>query len=269
MAGAGFTVAVEGGELAAERWPGPRPTVVLLHAGVADRRSWHGVATELAGRFELIAYDRRGFGRTAPGPGAFTHAEDLLALLDAVAADPVWLVGSSAGGGVAMETALLAPHRVAGLVLLAPGGLGPPTEELDPHSQHLDDLYERATSPEEINRLEVWMWLDGPSGPEGRVGGDARVLALEMNAIPLAHDVAEDAGDTGIDLWARRAEIAVPTVIACGDLDAPWLIHRSRVLAEELPEGRYVEWPGVAHLPYLEDPGLVAGLIARTVAGQA
>lgn len=38
---------------------------------------------------------------------------------------------------------------------------------------------------EEVNRLETWLWLDGPSEPEDRVGGEARALALDMNAIIL------------------------------------------------------------------------------------
>jgi pimeloyl-ACP methyl ester carboxylesterase len=56
-------------------------------------------------------------------------------------------------------------------------------------------------------------------------------------------------------------------LLAPGGLDAPWLIHRSRRFAEQLPHGRYAEWPGLAHLPYLEDPALLAELIARTVGG--
>ena len=62
--------------------------------------------------------------------GRFRHVDDLLAVLDAVSPDaPAWLVGSSMGGGVALDAALEAPERVAGLVLLAPAVSGDP--ELD------------------------------------------------------------------------------------------------------------------------------------------
>ena len=58
--------AVRGVTLAGERWDGEGAPVVLLHAGVADRRAWRAVAPQLAA--PAIAYDRRGFGDTPPTP---------------------------------------------------------------------------------------------------------------------------------------------------------------------------------------------------------
>ena len=105
--------------------------VVLLHAGVAGRRGWHAVAERLPG--PVIAYDRRGFGETPPGPEGFTHLEDLLAVLDAQAGGPAWLVGNSMGGALALDAAVTAPERIAGLVLIAPAvGGQPDPDELDP-----------------------------------------------------------------------------------------------------------------------------------------
>ncbi len=49
--------------LAADRWPGRDPTIVLLHSGVTDRRSWCGSADLLAEAGTAVAYDRRGYGR--------------------------------------------------------------------------------------------------------------------------------------------------------------------------------------------------------------
>ncbi len=71
--------------LAAERsGPAGRAPVALLHAGVADRRAWRGVAARLAAAgHAAVAYDRRGFGDTPPGTAPFRHVDDLLAVLDA------------------------------------------------------------------------------------------------------------------------------------------------------------------------------------------
>jgi pimeloyl-ACP methyl ester carboxylesterase len=60
-----------------------------------------------------------GFGETAPSAEEFSHVDDLLAVLDEVTDAPAWLVGSSVGGGVALDAAISALDRVAGLVLLA------------------------------------------------------------------------------------------------------------------------------------------------------
>ncbi len=103
-------------------------------------------------------------------------ARDLLAVLDRVGAEPAWLVGASAGGGLALDTALLAPDRVAGLVLLGTAISGAPEPYVDPDAQRLYARLDAALAAgnlDEINRLETWLWLDGPAAPEGRVGGEA------------------------------------------------------------------------------------------------
>jgi len=121
-------IATPGATLVGDRWNGAGATIVLLHAGVCDRRCWREVGARLgaSGR-DVVAYDRRGFGDVSPPGGPFRHVDDLLAVLDAVSPDaPAWLVGSSMGGEVALDAALEAPERVAGLVLLAPAISGDP-----------------------------------------------------------------------------------------------------------------------------------------------
>ena len=257
--------------LAVERWPGERPPVVLLHAGVADRRSWTGVAEPLAALgADVIAYDRRGFGETAARSQDFRHLDDLLVVLDATAAErPAWLVGNSQGGLIALDLALSAPERVAGLVLLAPAVSGAPDpgdHDLDAATLRLSDAIDAAYEAghaDELNRLEVALWLDGPAGPEGRVGGPARALALDMNAIALRSPVPDDAGTSGLDAWSRLEEILVPATLAWGELDLPIIIDRCRELADRLPELRDTRViQGTAHLPTLEQPQVVADLIA-------
>jgi pimeloyl-ACP methyl ester carboxylesterase len=264
-------VEVPGGRLAAERWTGPAPTVVLLHAGVADRRSWTGTAERLAGGFDLVAYDRRGFGESPPGTAPFRPVDDLAAVLEKVATGRCWLVGSSQGGRIALDFTLTFPDRVAGLVLLAPDISGAPDPEaVDADSQRLDDLIEAAdTAGElaEVNRLEAWLWLDGPAGPEGRVSGAPRELALAMNAIALSHDAENQALASEVDAWHRLDEIRVPVTIAWGDLDIPVLIDRARHVAGRLPNASSRVIAQTAHLPYLERPDLVADLIREAATG--
>jgi pimeloyl-ACP methyl ester carboxylesterase len=264
-----FVVAREGGELAGERWPGGTPLVVLLHEGVADRRGWYQVAGRLAPQVTVVAYDRRGYGESPASTAPFTHVGDLLAVLDQERAGPAWLVGASAGGGLALDTALLAPDRVAGLVLLGTAVSGAPEPELDPDTQRFEPWLEAASAAgdqAELNRLETWLWLDGPAQPEGRVGGAARALALDMNAIILRGGAREDEGDSDVDAWHHLAEVTVPVTVACGGFDVPFILSRSRELAELLPRGRYRELPGMAHQPYLEDPGQVADLLRDALA---
>lgn len=255
--------------LAGERWPGDGQPVVLLHAGVADRRSWHAVADALQPAKGVVAYDMRGYGETSGATYGFTHLDDLIAVLDQVASGPVWLVGSSMGGEIAIDAALASPERVAGLVLLAPAVSGAPEPSVvDGDTDRLVRMWEAAqTSGEidEINRVEMWLWLDGPAGPEGRVSGPARDLALAMNAIALKNEIPEESGRSGLVAWSRLEEITVPVTVACGNLDLPFIVARSKELADWLPRSRFEMLDGVAHLPYLEQPAVVAELITSSI----
>lgn len=85
---------------------------------------------------------------------------------------------------MALEGAIAPPSAWPGSSFSAPGLSGAPVPELDPDTARLDRLLDAAAAAgdlEEVNRLEMWLWLDGPSQPEGRVGGATRALALEMN----------------------------------------------------------------------------------------
>jgi pimeloyl-ACP methyl ester carboxylesterase len=265
-----FDVSWNGATLRGERWPGGSPTVLLLHEGVADRRGWTALAGLLAPALTVVSYDRRGYGQTAVSSVPFSHLDDLQAVIGATGAGRVWLAGASAGGGLALDAALAAPERVAGLVLMGTAVSGAPEPELDPVTKRLEPQLERAYAERdvaEINRLETWLWLDGPAQPEGRVGGAARQLALAMNAVVIANGVPEAAGAGDVDAWHRLAEIRIPVTVACGDLDVPFLVDRCRRLADRLPSARHHVLPGLAHQPYLESAAAVAALIRSAVAG--
>ena len=108
---------------------GDRP-VVLLHGGGPGASAWSNFARTLpvlAERFDTLAVDQPGYGRSPIGPITgqyFTHSADaLVRLLDELAIDTVDLVGNSLGGGTAVRFALNYPRRAGRLLLMGPGGL--------------------------------------------------------------------------------------------------------------------------------------------------
>ena len=263
----------DGSTLAADRRGGGGTAVVLLHAGVADRRSWRDVLPLLGDDLDAIAYDRRGFGDSPAGAEGFTHLDDLWAVLDAAGADRAVLVGNSMGGGLALDAALTRPDRVAGLLLIGSAASGMTDEgepvqwQPDPATGALLEAMEAAESAgdvEEQVRIELHLWLDGPTQPEGRVGGAARELAADMNRRVLASGGGQ-AGDAGLDAWHALGRIEAPGLAVWGDLDMPPDQPFYALMAERLPhvEGRVL--PGVAHLPSLEQPATVADLVHEVV----
>jgi pimeloyl-ACP methyl ester carboxylesterase len=124
-----------GARLAGERHDGGVPVVVALHAGVADRRSWRDMVAHLDGSATVVSYDRRGYGETPRSSARFSDLDDLVHVLEELNERSVWLLGSSMGGRLALDLALRAPDRVAGLILLSPAVSGAPEPDLDPDTQ--------------------------------------------------------------------------------------------------------------------------------------
>lgn len=236
--------------------------VLLLHAGVNDRRSWANLVDALSGRHRCLAPDARGYGETTYQPeDGWSPVADALAVLDDAGSDRAVVVACSMGGVAGLGLALEHPNRVAGVVLIGASVSGAPYPEGDPRAEALEKqamVAEEAGDLEEAGRLDAWMWLDGPTAPEGRVSGPARDLFLEMNARALA---APDPGNSADpdDAWPRLGEIEVPVLVLVGELDFIELQAVLEQAAELLPRGRFVRLPGVAHVPHLEgDPRTLA-----------
>jgi len=188
-----------------------------------------------------------------------------------VADRPAWLVGSSAGGGLALDAMVAQPRRVAGLILLAPAVRGAPAPTLDAATDRLDRLREAALAAGDLdaaNRWDTWLWLDGPAEPEGRVSGPQRELALAMNAAILRNRRPELVVTGETDAWSRLPEVNVPATVICGDRDVPFLRARCAELARRLPQGRHRVVAGAAHGPHLEQPEVVSQLIAEALSGR-
>ena len=230
--------------------------MLLIHAGVTDRRSWRPLLGRLRDRHRCVAYDMRGYGETEyePEPG-WSAPADALAVLDAAGIERAVVVACSMGGEIALELALAAPERVRALVLIGTAVFGAPYPELsEGPTFELGTLAEAAYEAgdlDEVCRLDARMWLDGPAAPEGRVGGAARELFMEMNGKALrAPEPGEQAGRE--PAWPHLDELELPTLMLLGSLDAEDIQLVDRLAAERIPAARLVVLEGVAHLPHLE-----------------
>ena len=243
--------------------------VLLIHAGVNDRRSWRHVVARLGPRHRCVAYDMRGYGETEYAPqDGWSPVDDAVAVLDAAGVERAVVVACSMGGRCAVDLALAHPGRVAGLLLIGTAIRGAPHPELtEGPTAELDrriEAAEAAGDVDEVGRLEAWMWLDGPSAPEGRVTGEARDLFLEMNHKALR---APDPGEQAElpDAWPRLGELAVPTLLLVGRLDAEDIVVIDQRAASLVPGGRLVWLDGVAHVPHLEGDARTLDEIAAFV----
>jgi len=251
-------MAIRGAELAYDVvGSGPGADVVLIHSALADRRMWAGQLPVLTPRHRVLSLDLRGFGESDLPAGEFSLSADVADLMAAVGMTPAVVIGSSMGGGVAIDFALDHPEGLAGLVLVGAGIRGAkPSDLLQRVDAEVDGLVERGAIDEAVER-ELQLWLDGPGRPAGTVGGPIRDylretdLAVTRRATDWSKARAIRPTPPAID---RLEEISAPTLVVVGEHDVPDMVRQAGDLKRRIPGAELVVIPGAAHLPSLERP---------------
>jgi 3-oxoadipate enol-lactonase len=230
--------------------------LVLVHAGIADRRMWDGQLQALGERYRVIRYDMRGCGRSeAPANLPFSHHDDLRWLLDYLGIERAHFTGCSIGARTVIDFALAHPERVRALALVCPSISGFESGEELP--EEWDELMtaDEAGDLERVSELEIRIWVDGPYRSPDDVDSALRDLVREMNLIALHNEP-----HLGEELQAeppavnRLAEIRVPTLVVAGDQDRPEVGARAELLAGSIPVAQMVVMNGTAHVPSMEKP---------------
>ena len=240
---------------------GSGPTVVLLHAGVADLRMWDvQVALLVAEGFHAVCCDLRGYGGTGLEPGSsYADAEDVLALLDELAVADFALVGASYGGFVALQVATAAPDRVTHLVLLAAAAeVAEPDDALRALWQEEGALV-AAGDLDAATALNVRAWI-GPDADD-----EARGLLARMQRRALEVQVAAGDDVDARELAVTPAALTMPTTVVVGGHDFAFFRETARTLVDLLPRATLVELPWAVHLHSLERPDETAALVLDAV----
>ncbi len=230
--------------------------LLLLHAGIGDRRMWEAQVPAFAARFTVIRFDARGFGETRKPPLPYSPVEDVIALLDHLAIARAHLVGVSMGSQTAIETAVIAPERVSALVAVAARTGMPVSPALRAGWDRVNELFEAGDVAGAVE-YELRMWIDGPDREPGEVDPTMRERVREMNAALFARD-DEEGDEIEIDPPAaeRLSDITAPTLIVYGDKDILDVRDAAGPLAAAIPGARLAVIPDAAHLPQMEQPEL-------------
>lgn len=250
---------------------GDGPAIVLLHAGVADSRSYDSLAPLLveAGH-RVVRYDQRPHGLSTTDDVAFSRQADLRAVMDELTIDRAVLVGNSRGGMLAFDTAIESPERVVAVVGIG-AGLGGFDGGETPEEQAIFEEAERLDAAEPYDAValtehEVRMWGDGPGQPPTRLPAAVRRLLYDMD-LPL--NAADLVRGTEVRLAPpandRIEDIRCPVLAIAGGLDFSDVAAAARRLESGAPNARAVIWPDVAHMVAMEQPGRTAAAIVEFV----
>ena len=221
--------------------------IILLHAGTGSSRVWEfQIPTLTAAGFRVIAFDRRGWGRTVSAVATTPAAADVIRLADYLTIDRFHLFGTAAGGFVAFDTALSYPNRIRSLTVAnSIGGIEdeeakaigrrirtPEFEALTEDVKELGPEY-RAANPDGLRR---WLELEKLSRPEGP----------RQAAQPFKSRISLAAIET----------LTMPVLVIAGgaDLYAPPTLMRQ--FASHIKGVSFVVIPDAGHSAYWENPAL-------------
>jgi 3-oxoadipate enol-lactonase len=227
--------------------------VVLLHAFPLNRGMWEPQIAALFGECRCIAPDLRGFG-DSPKSGPYTmdrHADDVVALLDALQIEKAVVAGLSMGGYVALAMWRRHRGRVRALVLADTRS----TADTDEAKQKRDDLIAvarrdgasavaekqitgltgrstREKQPELVNRIRTVMSGESVDG----IVGALEAMRARPDSTPLLN------------------QIDIPTLVVVGEEDVITPVKEARAMAAMIRGSRLEVIPEAGHLSNLERP---------------
>jgi pimeloyl-ACP methyl ester carboxylesterase len=240
--------------------------LVLVHAGVADRRMWDGHVERFGGHYRVVRFDVRGFGQSIPAKGAYALHEDLRTLLDRLGIERAALVGVSMGGGLVLDFALEYPERVSALVLVnaAVSGLARSEAVLTGWEEE-EAALERGDLDAAIE-VNLRMWVDGPARSAEEVDPAVRERVAEM----LRHNLPlpEPGERRRLDPPAldRLHELRAPVLAITGTRDMPDSAEVATRIAAAVPHARHATLEG-AHMVSMERPEAIDRLVLEFLDG--
>jgi len=228
---------------------GEGPPLLLISGLGFGRWSWFKQVPAFSRHFRTITFDARGERRLENGVGDLV--DDVVSLLDHLGVQKAHVLGSSLGGFVGQELALLRPDLVDRLVLVCTsyGGGGPESMSVKALSDMLgwgsmtpggvvrrgletatSETY-RAEHEDEFEQIVSWRLADSPSG----------AAYYEQAMAGAGFDLSRDVG-----------HITAPTLVIHGAEDHYVPVANAAALAGAIPGAKLRVLDHAGHLVFIE-----------------
>jgi pimeloyl-ACP methyl ester carboxylesterase len=245
-------VATEDGRLYVHSAGSGEP-LLLIHGWPLDHRVFGPQQEMLAEHFRVLAYDRRGFGRSTAPPGLDRELDDIDRILDAAGAPSAHLLGMSQGGRIALRYAATRPQRTRSLILQGAAVDGLPTEGDDdvPVAEYAELV--RAGRVDEVRAR----WLAHPMmqlGPGNEAAARLLTEILEdYDGTDLQH-LAPGGYGFDKDVLASIAAHGIPTLVLTGGRETAARKRHAHVIAERIPNAVEITLEQSGHMSNLTEP---------------
>jgi pimeloyl-ACP methyl ester carboxylesterase len=237
--------------------------VVLIHGMAGQIELFEPVTAELSATHTVIAYDRRGHGRSSsrPTPNARRHVRDAAAIIEDVAGGHATVVGWSSGGDVALGLAVDRPDLIRALVVIEPPfhGLRHASTDFLRTFVATKAMAMRGRPADAAEHFVRWSlgyrsggtaWDEMTDADRDRVRGNGSAVKAEtrLHPFPLLLEHVR---------LSSLAQCSMPMTYLLAQESIPWFHQLHAKLAPTLPSMRTMTVPEVSHALPMQAPGAV------------
>ena len=221
--------------------------LILLHANTGTSAVWENqIASFSRAGYRVIAFDRRGWGKSianpATGPQPGSIADDLDALADYLKLDRFHLLGVAGGGFAALDYAAWRPERLLSLVIAASTG--------QVAEKEIADFIARLEIPG-LRKLPAVYREVGPSYRGANPDGTQRWIEIDEHARqPEAPAQPLRTPNT----FAKIETIPTPTLVMAADADLLAPLALMRIWAAHMKNHEWAVVTDTGHAIAWEQP---------------
>jgi len=245
---------------------GEGPALVMLHGGgpgASGESNYHQNLPSLTQKFRVVLPDQPGFGASYRPTEDDLETESITQItvgalfeaLDRLGIERFHLLGNSLGGAAAIAMAQAQPHRISGLVLMAPGGGWLPFGPTPTEGQKEMFRYYNGGGPSEkkmANFIRTMVFNHKQFGED--VVRARYEASLDPSHIEFYHRYnAAFAKRHGMDpLWRDLDKITAPTLLLWGRDDRTITLDGSQIMLKQIPNVQLHVFGNCGHWVQLE-----------------
>ncbi|MGB2508991.1 MAG: 3-oxoadipate enol-lactonase [Candidatus Puniceispirillaceae bacterium] len=244
--------------------PEDAPAIVFINSLATDFRIWRDVIVQLAGKFPMLTYDKRGHGLSDIGQSPYQiddHVNDLVALMDRLKISNAVICGLSVGGLIAMRLSKVRPDLVSSLVLCdtAPKiGTEPMWEERMEIARH-DGMAGLLKA-----NMERWFTRNFHTHHTAELDGYSNMFLR----VPIEGYLGTAAAIRDTDLREDAAKIDLPVMCVVGEEDGSTPPELVLEMANMIPGADFKLIKGAGHIPCVEQPHVLADTLTGFILSQ-
>ncbi|MBO54365.1 MAG: hypothetical protein CL886_01775 [Dehalococcoidia bacterium] len=240
--------------------------IVIIHGGLGGGDGSANIVSlhskQISESFQLVVFDRRAAGKSSAPANGYSikaYSNDVYCLLDHLSIDKTHIVGSSAGGPIAIQFALDNPEKTRTLGLVNTMSYTDRTERI--RRQEELDILEDTSASSKRTQLANALDVRRPGLREAEPTHFQHLLDLNLKQYDGIVSTMRSYIDIADSIDLRLSEITMPTVIIHGSSDTRIPIRCGKDLRDKIRGAIFHTVEGAEHGLLANEPDKVRNIL--------